>query len=176
MSNIVTADASVTVAQALRRVKKLKGQIAEHTQHITEGVSYVSTKVPAFRFESEMSALSSARDEMVNLEARVAVANANTIVTDSAGRKVTLSHAIRQLQELKSEIALLKGLNLRSETVREREQEWSDAECKTITHINEVVYVSDLSEVDRAARVKQLQNRFEALNNIVEDANHTVTV
>lgn len=170
------SDATVTVAQALRRVKKLKGQIAEHTQHITEGVSYVSTKVPAFRFESEMSALVLARDEMINLESRVAVANANTTITDSNGRTVTLAHAIRQLQEMKSEIALLKGLNLRSEVVREREQEWSDAECKTLTRVNEVTYVSDLSETDRSTRVKQLQNRFESLNNVVEDANHTVAV
>jgi hypothetical protein len=176
MSNVIAADAAVTVAQALRRVKKLKGQIAEHTQHITEGVSYVSTKVPAFRFESEMSALAAARDEMINLEARVAVANANTTVKDGNGRTVTLAHAIRQLQELKSEIALLKSLNLRNEVVREREQEWDDTECKTLTRINEVTHVSDLSETDRSTRVKQLQNRFEALNNTVEDANHTTTV
>lgn len=40
-----------TVAQALRRIKKLKGLIAENEQRAKTGVSYDASKVPAFRYQ-----------------------------------------------------------------------------------------------------------------------------
>jgi len=165
----------MTIAQALRRIKKLKGQIAEHTQRARDGVSYVSTKVPVFRFADEVAAMKAAQDEMVDLDSRLAIANAMTFVKDGQVSLV-LAKAIRVLQELKGEIAFLKSLFLRSETVREKEQSWSDETGKYTTTINDVVYVSDLSEKDRERQVRELQDRFEALNNAVEDANHTVLV
>lgn len=166
----------VTIAQALRRIKKLKGQIAEHSTRAQQGVSYVQGKAPAFRFEQAMSALNSAREEMLDLEVRVAQANAKKTVADINGDKITLVRAIRTLQELKGQIAFLRGLNLRSETVREREQNWDDEQLKHLTRINEVTYVSDLSEQDRDTQIKLLQDQFEVLNNTVEEANHTVLV
>jgi hypothetical protein len=166
----------ITIAQALRRIKKLKGQIAEHTSHAQQSVSYVKEKTPAFRFTSQLAALTAAREEMLDLEARVAVANAKKLVTDNSDKKVVLALAIRQLQELKGQIAFYRGLNLRSETVREKEQNWDDDQMKHITRVNEVVYVSDLTESDRAAYIRELQDQFETLNNAVEEANHTVLV
>lgn len=166
----------VTIAQALRRIKKLKGQIAEHSTRAQQGVSYVSTKVPAFRFADAVEALRAAREEMLDLESRVAVANAKKTLTTQDGRKVSLARAVRELQELKGEIALLRGLNLRSETVRERETEWNDDQLKNITRFTEVTYQSDLTEQSRDSQIKALQDAFEVLNNAVEEANHTVTV
>lgn len=164
-----------TIAQALRRIKKLKGQIAEHTQRAVSGVSYVSTAVPAFRFADEREGMKTSRDEMIDLESRVAMANATAEVSDGS-EKIVLAKAIRRLQEIKGDIAFLKGLHLRSETVRNREQEWSDEKATYITRFVDVVYVSDLSEKDRDQQVKALGDRFEALNNAVEDANHNVLV
>jgi hypothetical protein len=83
---------------------------------------------------------------------------------------------VRTLEEVKGELALLKGLVMRSEVVKEREQEWNDEKMTTVTRINEVTWVSDLSEQDRALEVKKIQNRHEELNNVVEDANHRVFV
>jgi hypothetical protein len=165
----------MTIAQALRRIKKLKGHIAEHQSRAQAGVSYVAGKLPAFRFEEEKDAMLSDIEEMVDLEASVAVANANTkIVYDE--EEVSLSHAIRQLQETKSFIAFLKGLHLRTETIRDRETEWDDNKMQNVSRVTEVVYTSDLSEQDRDEQVKALQNHFETLNNLVEDANHSTTV
>jgi hypothetical protein len=165
----------MTIAQALRRIKKLKGQIAEHTQRAQQGVSYVSTKVPAFRFKDEMEAMTVAKTEMVNLEAAVAVANATSIINID-GKSVTVTKAIRDLQELKGLIAFLKGLNLRAEVVRERESEWDDTELKNISRVTEVTYVSDLTEQNRDQMVRDLQDQFETLNNWVESINHSVMV
>lgn len=165
----------MTIAQALRRIKKLKGQIAEHHQRAVAGVSYDITKLPAFRYAEEVAAMLSLQDEMVALEARVAVANAiYTVVMDS--QEVKLARVIRQLQELKGRIAFLKGLNLRNETVKDRQTEWDDNEMKHINRVSEITFRSDLSEASRDAQVRSFQDQFEALNNLVEDANHTVLV
>jgi hypothetical protein len=164
------------IATALRRIKKLKGQIAEQTLRAYQGVSYVQGKAPAFRFQEAMTALTDARAEMLNLEGRVAIANAKKLITDPLGIKVPLASAIRVLQEIKGQIAFLRGLTLRNETVKEREQTWDDDTCKHINRVSEVVYVSDLSEQDRDTQIKDLQDAFEALNNAVEEANHTTLV
>ena len=166
----------LTIAQALRRIKKLKGQIAENEQRARAGVSYDSAKVPAFRYQEAVEKMFATQDEVVALESRVAVANATGTVTVSGEGTLPLSQAVRILQELKGRIAFLKGLHLRSETVKDRSQEWDDTEMKHITRVTETTFVSDLSEQDRDNQVKTLQDRFETLNNAVEDANHTVTV
>jgi hypothetical protein len=165
----------MTIAQALRRVKKLKGQIAENTQRCQLGVSYESTKVPNFRFQDSFEALTNAQLEMVKLESRIAVANATAYVPFK-GENLLLARAVRMLQELKGQIAFLKGLHLRSETVKERNQEWDDVEMKHVHRVTEVQFVSDLSEKQRDSQVKEIQDTFEALNNAVEDMNHTVLV
>lgn len=112
---------------------------------------------------------------MVALEARVAVANATAIVNDG-DKSISMALAIRTLQELKGRIAFLKGLHLRNETVKDRQTEWDDVEMKHINRFTETVFKSDLSEQDRDSQVRGLQDRFETLNNAVEDANHTVLV
>ncbi len=164
-----------TIAQALRRIKKLKGQIAEHTQRALASVSYEKDKVPAFRFHEEMLARASAQRELLDLQSRVAVANAKATVQDGS-ETITHAEAVRRLQEIKGEIAFLKSLHIRNETVKDRSQEWDDIESKHIVRVVETVWVSDLSEKDRDAQIKVLQDRFEVLNNAVEDHNHKVSV
>jgi len=58
----------MTIAQALRRIKKLKGQIAEHNQRAIAGVSYDVTKVPSFRYAEAVEAMFAIQDEVVALE------------------------------------------------------------------------------------------------------------
>jgi len=165
----------MTIAQALRRIKKIKGQIAENSQRAQAGVSYDATKVPEFRFLESFSAMTQLQLEMVDLESRVAVANAKSTVKHLDG-EILLAKAVRLLQELKGQIAFLKGLHLRAETVKDRQSEWDDHEMKQITRVTETTFVSDLTEKERDRQVKEIQNTFEVLNNAVEDLNHTVTV
>lgn len=165
----------ITIAQALRRVKKLKGQIAESSQRAQSGVSYDATKVPEFRFAESFLVMTEAQLEMVALESRIAVANA-TATVKHLGQEILLTQAVRLLQELKGQIAFLKGLHLRSETVKDRTNDWDDTEMKHISRVTETTFVSDLTEKDRDRQVKEIQNTFETLNNAVEDKNHTVTV
>lgn len=165
----------ITIAQALRRVKKLKGQIAEHTLRAAQSVSYEKGKTPAFRFETEVTALRAAQTEMLDLQSRVAVANAKATVKDG-DNTITHAEAIRRLQEMKGEIAFLKSLLIRNETIKTRDQEYDEASGRYVNRTVETTFVSDLSEQDRDQQVRALQDRFEALNNVVEDHNHKVTV
>ena len=161
----------MTIAQALRRIKKLKGLIAEHSLRVKQGVSYISTEVPAFRFENEMNALLDTSEELIDLESKVAVANAMAMIVDGSS-KMTLAKAIRTLQELKSTISLYQSLNLKSGIEKVRTNDWDDALEKSVSRVEELVRVTDLTEQDRDKIVKRMKDRFESLNNSVEDANH----
>lgn len=165
----------ITIAQALRRVKKLKGQIAEHTQRAQQSVSYVKGNVPAFRFDSEVASLRAAQIEMLDLQSRIAVANAKATVS-FGNDTITHAEAIRRLQEMKGDIAFLKSLVIRNETVKTRDQEYDATSGRYVPITTETTFVSDLSEKDRDKQVRDLQDGFEALNNAVEDHNHKVTI
>lgn len=168
---------NMTIAQALRRVKKLKGLIGEHQGRAIMGVSYDNAKVPAFRFKDEVTAMENAVAEMVELESRIAVANATATVQESAdSAPIKLAMAIRVLQEIKGQIKFYQNLHVRAGVEKNRESDWDDNQEKSITRVVEVTWVSDITELEIDQKVKSLQNRFEALNNLVEDANHQVTV
>ena len=175
MSGAKKMSENLTVAQALRRIKKLKGLVSDHQTKATNGVSYVSDKVPAFRFADELLSATEAVNEMVDLESRVAVANA-TAQLQEGDKSLTLAKAIRTLQEIKGQITFYRGLDLRSGLEKTRESNWDDNSDKAISRIVETLYISDLTEQDRDSRIKVLQDRFEDLNNLVEDANHKVLV
>lgn len=160
-----------TVSQALRRVKKLKGLIAEATERANLAVSYNKEKPPAFSFKYSMEELERYSSELVDLEASVAVANANNTVSHN-GSLITLAKAIRVLQELKGKISFLKKLHLRNEVVKDKEHDWNDDLCKNVVRTIETEFVSDLSEVDRDKLVKSFQDQFDELNSLVEDVNH----
>lgn len=165
----------MTISQALRRIKKLKGIIAENTQRASQSVSYTQDKVPAFRFEDCRFLMQESTSEMIMLESRVAVANAANTIT-AKGVIMPLCTAIRLLQELKGQIAFLKSLHLRSEVVKSRELDWDESLEKNVYRTVETVFVSDLSEKERDEKIKSLQDEFENLNNAVENANHTIVV
>jgi hypothetical protein len=168
----------LTIAQALRRVKIIKGRIAEHRSRAINGVSYELNKQPAFNFSEEMNAMKLAQNELLDLESRIVRANAVTEIQDvyAGNIVVTLAHAIRQLQELKGWIAFLKELELRTGTTRERVSEWDDVKNDFVTFHKEVSHVSELTEKARDELIKNYQDHFEILNNAVEDANHKTQV
>jgi phage pi2 protein 07 len=169
---------SLTIAQALRKVKKLKGLIAEHKARAITGVSYVSDVIPAFRYAEEVAAMDLAVAEMLDLQARIATANATTIVEDVLvnGRVVNLAHAVRLLEEAKSKIDFLQKLVLRTETISTRDYVYDQTSEKNVIVTKVVQFVSDLSEKERDSQVKKMQDLFEQINNSVEDLNHKVLV
>jgi len=167
--------AKITIAQALRRIKKLKGELAEHQSRAASCSSWVQDKPTTYSFNAEVEAIRNCQRELLNLESRVAVANATNNVTVN-NVQMNLSELIRQLQEIKGEIAWLKSLSLRTGSEKSREVDFDEATGRNVYRTVEVVYVAAMSEQERNEKVKYLQDRFEDWNNSLESANHQVLV
>lgn len=166
----------MTISQALRRVSKLKGQMAEWDARARAASTTVKGKEPEFAFKESVEKLDLLREEVVGLTEAVAVANATNSVEFEKG-KVTLAGAIRRLQELKSRIALYKGIVIRNEKVEETEWDADPADySKRVPNKKVTEFVASISEKDRDAAVKTMQDKFEALNDALESANHRVTI
>lgn len=164
-----------TIAQALRRVKILKGVIAENTTRAINSVSYAEQNPAPFKFEDCVQKIKEARNELVLLETGIAIANANTKI-QLLDKCVSLAFAIRTLQEIKSEMTFLKSLIIRNEVVKSRQIDWDDALDKNVVSTIETKYVSCLSEQERDEQLNKLQKEFELVNNAVEQANHTTFI
>ncbi len=160
---------TMTISQGLRAVKKLKGQLAETLERAQRAVTYRKEQEPAFKFPAMIEMANGYRNQLVELESRIACTNATTKV-DCDGQTVALASVIRQLQELKGQIAWYKGLTVRAraETV-EDETEYND-EGKRFS--KKAIWACDLPESEQAARVDQLQTKFDRLNDLVEKTNH----
>jgi len=165
----------MTIAQGLRRVKKLKGLIKEHKDIAERCVSYNQDKVPDFDFNEEVRIMDTLTNEMVDLKARISAANAVNMVSDG-DKEMSLGVAVLALAEMRGVIAFYKTLFLRSGLEKDKEQEWDDNADKFITRIIETTYVSAMSEKERTAKVRAIEDRFEVLNNAVEDANHKLLI
>jgi len=166
---------TLTVSQSLRRIKSLKGKLAELTQRATATVSYEEKAKPAFDFKVTRVELAGAREQLVTLEAAVAKANAITTVQHD-GRVMTLAEVIRRLQEFKSEMSWLSQLTLREGTSVSYENDYDENTGRSIRRKVDTVFVSDLKETERVAELQKLRDAFEGLNDAVESANHRTMV
>jgi hypothetical protein len=165
----------MNIAQALRRIKKLKGRMGELSARAAASVSYDVTRKPAFDFRKTRDEVAAIREELVTLEASVARANAVAEI-ECDERRMTVAEAIRRLQECKAEMAWLGQLGLRSGVERRQERDYDEATGRSVLVKHETEYAADLSEVERAAELETLRGRFERLNDAVEAANHRTPV
>ncbi len=174
-ANTATSTPAITISQGLRHIKRLKGRMGELSARASASVSYEAGKKPPFDFNATREEVGKVREELVRLEAAVARANATTDIRDG-DRTMSLAEAIRRLQEIKAEIAWLSGLTLRQGTERAFEDAWNDEFHRLVRRPQEVTYESCLTEPQRVEQVDALRNRFEALNDAVEAANHRTEI
>jgi hypothetical protein len=166
---------ALTVSQSLRRVKKLKGRMAELTARAHGVVSYEAGKKPNFEFKALRVEIAKVREDLVTLEAAVAKANAVTVISVDESR-MTIAEAIRRLQELKAEMSWVSSLQIREGVERHADMEWDDQTDRPVRRTREVTHISDLKETEKVAEIDELRDRFERLNDAVERANHVTTV
>ncbi len=158
----------MTISQALRHVARLKGKLAEYKVRAAASVSYKKDEKPAYQFSSMMEKIASAREELIVLESRIALTNATTRL-DFGGSKLTLTQAIKTLQEHKDELAWLKTLVVRSgQDTKESELRYTGAGHQTV----DVHFACDFPEAKRSERSDEVQAKFDALNDHVERKNH----
>lgn len=181
----------LTIAQALRRRKQLKGAIATHTQRVSEALVYEKKNQPTFSFEDSNNGLRAARFELISIEDAIARKNATTFI-EFKGEKVALTWALRTLSEIKGEIARYetyehRGLRAQRET-EEKTMEAIAGQIITTTQPDgsttreyakqEVtrIFISNITERERADKMDQLQQEFEVLNDLLEAANHNTVI
>src|SRR5690242_11129974 len=121
----------MNIAQALRRIKKLKGRMGELTARASGSVSYEVGKKPAFDFRKTRDEVAAVREELVTLESSVARANAAAEI-ECDGKRLTVAEAIRRLQECKAEMVWLGQLSLRSGVEKRTERDYDDVTGRTV--------------------------------------------
>jgi len=170
-----THKTQMSVSAALRRIKKIKGAIADRTARAQAGALYIEQKEPAFRFDASMEERSTLCTEMVKLQTLVAISNART----SVGGGKTVAQAIRELDEMKSLIAFYKSMPVRPKARDldvEESVDWDETMEKRVKKVKETVWISAIDQAERAARVERLMEKFEALNGEVESSNHRTMI
>jgi len=163
---------ALTISQALRRIKKLKGELAVHLQRAANANTFKAGEEPAFRFGPMLELAESVRSDLIRLETDVARTNAQTGITYGGMQgSCTLTEATKRLRELKSQLAWYEGLNCRehNETTSKEVDYDHDGPGR---HYVTTMWRCDMPVAQKAARVTHLQEEFDRLNDAVETANH----
>lgn len=165
----------MTVSAALRRIKKLKGMIAERTLRAKAAASYDETKVPAFAFAAAVDEREKLVRDLIAHQSAVAVSNATTKLPSG----MPVASAVRMLDEIKGSIQFYKELNVRAhekEVDVEEEFDWNPSMTQKVRVERRKTWISSITQVQRAERVDSLTSKFEVLNNEVEVSNNRTTV
>ncbi len=173
---------TITIASALRRTKRIKGQIAEHKQRALDGVTFIEGKEPAFDFAESMKTRADLVSDLLNIGAAIARANAGGTVSYSirgTTSKVDVPWAIRCLEEVRAEITFLRSLPARTKTTEaevESSLEYEPESGKHIRSSKTTVHVSRITKAEVAKNIADLQETFERINQALEEWNHATAV
>lgn len=164
----------MTISQALRKISKIKGSLKEALERAAGAVTYVSDEPPAYKFSDMLGSADLLLDELVSLETRLRITNAQTTVSYKE-KTITLAEATAVLQEMKGRIVWLKALNvLPQETKSNKDRVYDPVSAGYV--IRERNQICEMPEAKRDALVTELQGRFDALNDAVETVNHQTTL
>lgn len=171
------AEKELTIAQALRRVKDIKGKVAKHVANAQGSVTHKTKDAPAYAWGDEMRSAETLVEEMIDLQTRIGIANATTSF-DYEGKTRTLLWCTKKLAEIKGAIALTENFSVKAhDKTSEEEFEYVRKEDGTLAHAKvSTEWTCHLPEAQRANRVRLLQEKFAALNDLVETTNHRTIV
>jgi hypothetical protein len=169
---------AMNIGQALRRLGILKGRVAQWEQRARQSNVVGEDEKPTYQYQECVDERQKYLDELISLGAKVAEANARNTITYK-DKEITLSEAIRRLDNLKGEIAWVKSIPALSHTevtTQRDKREWDEKER---THVyREVPYTQKctLNERAKERRLDQLQEDFDELNSLVDGANNSISV
>ena len=160
---------ALSISQALRYASKLKGKIADARTRAASSITHKAGEETAFDFQAMLASSDALSDELAALQGKISVANATNSVTFD-GNQISLSHAVRILQELKGRIAWVKGLVvLQVESVEQSDVDWDEVAVKNVKKSWRMI--CRLPEAAKAALADELQEKFDRLNGAVESIN-----
>jgi hypothetical protein len=168
------AEKELTISQALRKIKEIKGKVARHSTNAMTSVTHKTESPPAYGFEAEWEKAHSYVEELLEIQSRVAIANAKTTL-DYEGKTRTLVWCTKKLVEIKGSIAWYTGLAVRAhaETI-EQEYNYDSAAHGQVRVAT--MYTCHLPEAKKAECIQALETKFADLNDIVENINHRTLV
>ena len=157
----------IRLSEALRTRKQLKSNLKKYSERFVKNVSYISDKEPEFSFTDDVEFYRKTTAELVQLEAKIAKANAlrtvkvpdnwlERIFTD----QISLAEAIRWCSEIKSEITLIKSLYLKSGSEKSKESFWDDNLNKSVYREVETIWVSKMTEKQKDETISLLEEMF----------------
>lgn len=169
----------MNIATALRRIKALKNTIGTLTARMKTTVLYDADAAPAFEFKKTVAEREAAVSEMLRIETMVAKKNATERLDEGHGPLAIA--AIRELQELKSQIALYNELPTqpRAEKIVKSETIDWDYEQETPRRVKKEVhtrFLCALPEAEKVARIESLKAQFEQINARLESLNHSTFI
>lgn len=162
-----------TVAQALRRIKELKGLIATATERMKNSNCWTEPG-PAriYDFDTVQKERTALIEELVTLKARLARTNCETKITVKM-TTASLQKFIFALSELKSDRALIQGLSIREGEGKAPTGEFDEhGHPKYVT----VKMLASLGLRARDERVSALEQDIALIHEAIEDANHRTTL
>jgi hypothetical protein len=168
----------MNINQALRRMKILKGRVAQWEQRARVSNVVGEGETPTYKFDECVEERQKALADLLGLGAAVAETNAKTTV-NYQGKDISLAAAIRQLENIKGEIAWLKLIPALPKTEVKSVQQKREWDAKERTHTyRDVEYTQKCTMDERAKerRLDELQENFDELNSLVEGANHATSV
>ena len=163
----------MNLKQALYRRKALEGQYKEWEARLQPAILYAEGDEPAFTYQEVSQRLDTIRKELVTIRTSIAMANASTNIQYRIDH-IPLVAAVAMLQELRGELALLKGLKAKNkaESVEKKESMDYDDEGRRHMMQKEVKWFSLCTAVDLVRIIERKQADFDELNNLVEDMNN----
>jgi hypothetical protein len=161
----------LTLNAALRRASTLKGEVKMLSERLGGTVSFPVADPPAYSFEETLNKLADTSGELMELQAGIQTANASLMI-DWQGKSVSGTWAIRRLQELKSLITIMRGLDCRPR------KDFTSTDSQWCNKSDEYIRVPvdnhcSFTTRQRDEAVSRMQGEFDELNALLESANHT---
>jgi hypothetical protein len=182
---------TMTIGQALRKIKNIKGEIKIAENLALANIVYLENERPKATFSSEWQRRGSLVDQLIKLQATIAESNALTQLEITPGVLVSRACLLRMLEEIKGTLAIYEKVptsrvlfpehsNTRILT-KEVHEDIFDAQGKyTGQRVIEKEYtqthICELTSEELRENIRQLKNSFERLNNLLEESNHKTVI
>jgi len=163
----------ITLATALRRRKNLRGKLAALDARLVAANLYEEKNPPAFAFSVTLEERKATVEQLLKLDVAIDIANTKSL--PNGGPVAAL--AIRQLAEMKSEIALISKLpsqprDTRVEVTESRDWDHNVNPPRVVSVKKETVFKCEMPVPKQAEVIDRLKAQFEKLNAQLEAFNH----
>ena len=163
---------NITLSEALRRIKALKGDIARWSKILPESNTWEEDRAPTYSLPEVLQKLDEAVAELIVLKTALASANASCSLQEASGESLSLTGAVTRLSELKSRMALLEALPTYSSH--------SALTGSRVEHSGASGYLTvrfalncSMTTRERDDQLQKLRDEFAALNARLEAANNS---